>query len=202
MPAGIRPAFATLWNLDLALADVVATSSDPALGAIRLAWWRERLEELDTGKPPPGEPRLSAIARQLLLRGVTGAELSKLEDAWLPLLEPFPWDEPQSEGLKLRGRVLFGIGARLLGGEIKDAEMAGEIWSLADGADHCSDQPSRIFLHRQAVSAASQLPRKVPRALRPLTVLAALAAYDVRPGGRLGRGAAAIAHRLTGQFPR
>jgi hypothetical protein len=133
---------------------------------------------------------------------VTGEELSQLEDAWLPLLEPFPWDEPQSEGLKLRGRVLFGIGARLLGGEIKDAEMAGETWSLADGADHCSDQPSRIFLQREAASAASLQPRKIPRTLRPLTVLAALAAYDVRPGGRLGRGGAAIAHRLTGQFPR
>ena len=202
MPAGIRPAFATLWNLDLALADVVATSSEPALGAIRLAWWRERLEELDTGKPPPGEPRLSAIARQLLSRGVTGAELSQLEDSWLPLLEPFPWGEPQADGLKLRGRALFGIGARLLGGETRDAEMAGEIWSLVDGADHCSDQQSCDFLQREAAGAASELPRNVPRTLRPLTVLAALAAHDVRPAGRLGRGGAAIAHRLTGRFPR
>ncbi len=202
MPAGIRPAFATLWNLDLALADVVATSSEPALGAIRLAWWRERLEELDTGKPPPGEPRLSAVARQLLSRGVTGEELSLLEDAWLPLLDPFPWDVPQAGGLKLRGRILFGIGARLLGGETKDAEMAGEVWSLADGADHCSDRQSRIFFRREAASALSRLPRNVSRTLRPLTVLAALAAYDVRAAGRLGRGGAAIAHRLTGRFPR
>ena len=202
MPAGIRPAFATLWNLDLALADVVATSSEPALGAIRLAWWRERLEELDTGKPPPGEPRLSAIARQLLSRGVTGKELSQLEEAWLPLLEPFPWGERQADGLKRRGRILFGIGARLLGEEAKDAEMAGEVWALVDGADHCSDLQSRIFLHREAASALSQLPRKVPRALRPLTVLAALAAYDVNPTGGLGRGGAALAHRLTGRFPR
>jgi phytoene synthase len=202
MPAGIRPAFATLWNLDLALADVVATSTEPALGAIRLAWWRERLEELDTGKPPPGEPRLSAIARQMLSRGVTGKELSLLEDAWLPLLEPLPWSERQADGLKRRGRILFGIGARLLGGEAKDAEMAGEVWSLVDGADHCSDQLSRIFLRREAASALSQLPRKVPRALRPLTFLAALAAYDARPKGRLGRGGAALAHRLRGTFPR
>ena len=117
MPASIRPAFATLWNLDLALADVVATSSEPALGAIRLAWWRERLEELDTGKPPPGEPRLSAISRQLLDRGITGKELSRLEDAWLAVARPFPWDGAQAEALRLRGRILFGIGARLLGGE-------------------------------------------------------------------------------------
>ena len=202
MPAGIRPAFATLWNLDLALADVVATSSEPALGAIRLAWWRERLVELDTGRPPPGEPRLSAIAGQLLSRGVTGKELVPLEEAWLPLLEAFPWGERQADGLKQRGRVLFGIGARLLGGEAKDVEIAGEVWSLVDGADHCSDEQSRIFLQREAASALSQLPRKVPRALRPLTVLAAVAAYDARPVGRFGRGGAALAHRLRGTFPR
>ena len=34
------------------MADVVARSTEPALGAIKLAWWRERLEELDDGKVP------------------------------------------------------------------------------------------------------------------------------------------------------
>ena len=29
LPSSVRPAFATLWNLDLALADVVATTSEP-----------------------------------------------------------------------------------------------------------------------------------------------------------------------------
>src|SRR4051794_34282993 len=113
MPATIRPAFATLWNLDLALAAVVATTSEPALGAIRLAWWRERLEELDEGATP-AEPRLRAISGQLLGRGIRGKDLARLEDAWLPLLEPFPWGEAQAEGLKLRGLILFGIGTRLL----------------------------------------------------------------------------------------
>ena len=202
MPASVRPAFATLWNLDLALADVVATTSEPPLGAIRLAWWRERLEELDTRGAPPGEPRLSAIARQLLSRGVTGAELSRLEDAWLPLLDPFPWGEDQAQGLKLRGRILFGIGARLLGGQAEAAQAAGALWSLVDGADHCSDEQSRMFLRGEAIKAVPPLPRNVPRNLRSLTMLGALAAFDVRRSGRFGRGGAALAHRLTGRFPR
>src|SRR5215208_2478523 len=138
MPSSIRPAFATLWNLDLAFADVIATTSEPTLGAIRLAWWRERLEELDAGAVP-AEPRLSAIARQLIGRGVSGTELSQLEDAWLPLLEPFPWGDRAAEGLERRGRVLFAIGARLLGGDHEDAEPAGALWSLVDGAHNCSD---------------------------------------------------------------
>lgn len=190
-----------MWNLDLALADVVATSSDPGLGAIRLAWWRERLEELDKGAAPPAEPRLRAVADQLLRRGVTGKELSQLENAWLPLLGPLPWGVAQAEGLKLRGQTLFGIGARLLDGDVPDAEVAGALWSLADGAHHCSDPESREFLLAEARDA--DIPPKAVSALRPLTVLAALAAHDVRRGsGGARRVAAALAHRLRGTFPR
>jgi len=181
----------------------VATTSEPALGAIRLAWWRERLEELDSGKPPPGEPRLSAIARQLVGRGITGRELSRLEDGWLPLLQPFPWGEEAAEGLRLRGKVLFAVGAKLLGSAPQDAEDAGALWSLVDAASHCSDPQSRGVLMGSARELLPKLPRKIPRELRPLTVLAALAAIDgVRAGSGLARLSAAVRHRLLGTLPR
>ena len=179
---------------------MVTTSSDPHLGAIRLAWWRERLEEFDEGKSAPPEPRLQAVEQQLLPRGVSGAQLSRLEDAWLPLLEPFPWDEPQVDGLKLRGRILFGTGAELLGGAAREAEDAGAFWSLVDGAQHCSDASSRAVL----LSAAKRvrLDDKIPPGLRPLSVLAALAAADLRRrGNAFARGLAALRHRVTGRFP-
>jgi phytoene synthase len=197
MPSSIRPAFAALWALDLAFADVVATSSDPRLGAIRLAWWRERLEQLDQGDPTPSEPRLQKVAADLLPRGVSGAELSGLEDCWAPMLEGFPWGPEQVEGFRQRGRLLFGIGARLVGSAAADAEKAGELWSLHDGAAHCSDPSSRALLDEAARKAARDLPGKTPLRLRPLTVIAALAAT-----GERGRGRAALAHRLLGRFPR
>ena len=191
-----------MWNLDLAFADVVATSTDPNLGAIRLAWWRERLEGLDQGKDPPAEPRLQMVAKELLPRGVAGAELAKLEDGWRPLLEPCPWGREQVDALRLRGRVLFGLGARLLNGERKSSEMAGELWSLADGAYHCSSQESRELTLAAARSLVTALP-KASRPIRPLTTLAALAAQDAL--GRqasIWRGVAALVHRYTGAFPR
>jgi len=142
---------------------------------------------------------LQAVARDLLPRGVTGQALAQLEDAWLPLLQPFPWDETQSNALELRGRVLFGIGARLLGRDPQDAEAAGALWSLADGAHHCSDPRSREFL--LATARKAWLPPKAPRQVRPLTVLAALAAHDVRRGtGGPGRVSTALVHRLRGTF--
>ena len=199
-PPRVRPALSALWNLDLAFADIVATTSQPALGAIRMAWWRERLEELDAGQAR-AEPRLQAAAAELLPRGITGAALSKLEDAWLPLLEPFPWGEAQADGLRERGRTLFAVGAHILGGKPSDAEPAGALWSLVDGAMHCSDPDSRNFLCSQARVAAGDMPNKVPANVRPLTVLGALAAYDLQPGGRLGRVGVALAHRLKGTIP-
>jgi phytoene synthase len=202
LPRHIRPAFAALWGLDLAFADVISTSSDARLGAIRLAWWRERLEQLDGGSAAPAEPRLRAVAGELLSRGVSGKQLSELEDVWLPLLEPFPWQEPQANGLRRRGEILFGIGARLLGCEARTAEAAGALWSFHDGAAHCSDAASREFLVEQARKAIGHLPPKVAAATRPLTMLAALAACDLSGGGRFVRGAAALKHRLTGRFPR
>ena len=181
----------------------MSTSSDPQLGAIRLAWWRERLEELDSGKAPPAEPRLAAIAQELLPWGVNGKELSQLEDAWLPLLEPFPWGQPQAAGLKLRGTILFGIGARLVGSDTPAAEAAGAFWSLADGAVHCTDATSSAMLLQEARLALDAAPAKLPRKLRALTVLAALAAADlVRKGSALGRLSAAVSHRLCGTLPR
>jgi phytoene synthase len=201
LPDELRPAFAALWNLDLAFAYVVSTSTDPRLGAIRLAWWRERLEALDGASTSPAEPRLLGVVGELLPRGITGAKLSQLEDGWLPLLQPFPWDEAAAEALEARGRLLFGIGARLLGGEEEIAERAGALWSLIDGALHCSDIPSREMLFAEARLALQHV-GKAPRAVRPLTVVAAVAAADLLGKGGLGRVMAAIRHRLSGCFPR
>jgi phytoene synthase len=162
-----------------------------------MAWWRERLEELDKGVEAPAEPRLQAVATELLVRGISGQELSQLENAWLPLLEPFPWGGAQSEALKLRGRILFGIGARLLGDMARETEPAGVVWSLVDGAHHCSDPQSRDHLLSEARTVKLEA---IPQNIRPLTILGALAAVDAAGSGNAARVAAALKHRLTGRF--
>ena len=210
LPRALRPAFSALWGIDLAFADVVASTTEPRLGAIRMAWWRERLEALDAGGDAPAEPRLIAVQTELFARGISGEELSRLEDAWLPLLDAFPWRQEVADGLKLRGRILFGIGARLLGGDPDDGEAAGALWSLVDGARHCSDIQSRTFLLEQAKAAIRELPKaRTPKFLRRLTGLAAMAAHDAVRNRPLdlpyfspGRGMAAALHYLKGTLPR
>jgi len=191
-----------LWGVDLAMADVVASSTDLALGAIRLAWWREALQRLDQSAPP-AEPHLQAAADQLIPRGVTGAELAKLEDCWMALLEPFPWTILTAELVRVRGRILFGLGTKLLGGRTDAVEDAGAIWSLVDVARHCSDPASRALLFEEARKSIVELgSRKPPRILRPMTALAAAAAHDALGGSSAGRGFVALIHTLTGRIPR
>ena len=143
---------------------------------------------------------MQAVASELLSQGLTANELSQLEDAWLPLLDAFPWGVAQADALKLRGRTLFRIGARLLGSPAEVAEAPGELWSLIDGAQHCSDPQSRSEL----VTAARGLrvPGKIPANLRALTIIAAVAVSNIRdPGSGIARGMAAAKHRLTGRIP-
>jgi len=190
-PADLRPAFDALFAIDDALADVVTSSTQPTLGAIRLAWWREALERLDQTPPPP-EPRLQAAAAELLPRGITGKELAGLEDGWAALLDELP----DHERIGSRGALLFQIGAKLLGG---DDQLIGDAGRLFAGEQIRRAQlgPSRAELDRLAG-------HRFPRRLRPITALARLAARDakqspaIEPEATPGRAAALLSHRLFG----
>lgn len=197
-----------LFDIDLAMADVVRTSSQPMLGQIRLAWWREQLEALDEGSAP-AEPRLQAVETELLPRGVSGLSLARLENGWVRLFDDFPWGQATSEPIWLRGRLLFGLAARVLGGGGETIEAAGGVWALVDAARHCSDGASRALLLKQARTFARGLAAaRFPAALRPLSGLAALAMRDLRHGEPMepeatrARAAAVLLHRMTGRFPR
>jgi len=203
-PAEVRRALHALWDIDLAFADVVSTTLTVQLGAIRLAWWRERLEELDKGTEPPPERRLQAVAVDLIPEGVSGTELAQLEYCWLALLNPFPWDDLVADAIALRGAILFGIGARLLGRAGAEGEPFGVVWSLADVARHCSDTPSRAFLIERAKSAIAKLPqRRIPIELQPLTMIVARRAYDLLHGDRGGwhRLLTWLRYSISGRMP-
>jgi phytoene synthase len=191
------------------MGDVVRTTREPMLGPIRLAWWRERLEELASTGAAPAEPRLQKVERELLPRGVSGEDVAALEAGWLRLFDPFPWGAGTSEAIWLRGNLLFGLAARLLGAPSEQAQAAGGLWALVDIARHCSDAASREMLMHQARSFAVRLGgARFPRQLRSLTGLAALAIRDCRRGepfeteGNPARAAAMLRHRLSGRLPR
>lgn len=191
------------------MADVVRSTREPMLGPIRLAWWRERLDELATTGAAPAEPRLQKVERELLPRGVSGRDLAGLEAGWLRLFDPFPWSVETSEAIWLRGNLLFGLGARLVGQANEQVQAAGGLWALVDVARHCSDADSRKMLLRQARSFALRLGgTRFSSPVRALSALAAVAIRDCRHGepleaeGTPGRAAVMLMHRFTGRLPR
>ena len=193
-PVELRPAFDALFGIDDAMAEVVASSTQPALGAIRLAWWREALERLDVNPPPP-EPRLQAAAAELLPRGIKGTDLAALEDGWANLLD----EQPDIERIGTRGARLFSMAARLLGENDPRLDAAGRLYAYGE-AFRKGWAPR--FWPMEEMHMLSR--HRFPRRLRPLTALARLAARDVKsstsvePEATPGRAAALLSHRLFG----
>ena len=171
------------------MGDVVAQSTQPALGAIKLAWWRERLEELDEGQVP-AEPRLQAAASELLPRGIRGQALAALEDGWLALLE----ERPDQERALNRGATLFALAARLIGvDESEPLSMAGRLYAAGN-------------LQRRGlgdIRANISVPARLPAAVRRVTGMAALAKRDLgrrEAEATPGRAWTLFRHRLTGRI--
>ena len=169
-PAAVRPALLALHGLDLELAQVVASTSEPMLGEIRLAWWRDALTALDGGQVPP-QPLLALIAAEVLSRGVSGAELTALEDRWLGLIGSDAVPESHFDG----GGTLFALLARIGGGDSAAARRLGEAWAKGEPAQRESAQ--RESAQRESAQRESaQGPVATP--LRPLFGLVQLAARD------------------------
>lgn len=200
-PADRREALGLLWRLDEQLGRIVATTTDPMVGQMRLTWWHDALAKLGEGHAP-AEPLLQALAA---IPGLDGKTLTPLIEGWEVLLDPLPLDTDAlctfAEG---RGAGLFAAAAGLLGGgEAPGLGEAGRLWALVDLAFHISD---RITAERAiAVARAITLPNHWPRSLRPLGALATLARRDAAAGldrprrpGSPSRVARLLVHGLTG----
>ena len=202
VPAKRRAAVGALWRLDAALGAALAGGKEPMIARIKLAWWREALERLDR-EPAPAEPMLREAAAHLL-PALTGAELAAMEEGWsvLPSSETLSGEDLRAYALG-RGGLMFRYTARLLGADVDGLEAAGEAWALLDLARHCATrEDSDVAV---AAARARRGPRRWPARLRPLGMLAMLAARDADPArppwevrGAPARMLRMLRHRITG----
>jgi phytoene synthase len=171
------------------------------ISRIKLAWWREALQKLDIA-PPPAEPLLEAAARYLLPYGVTGSGLAALENGWAVLLQEEALEPGELKAYASgRGATLFTLTANLLGRSAeKDHLNAGEMWALVDLARHSGEPDSSAAL---SAARGNLKPLRWPAKLRPLGMLAAVAARDLGAGrfdpqGSPARMLSMLKHRITG----
>lgn len=204
VPAPRRPAIAALFALDDTLAEILRTTSEPAIGQMRLTWWHEALGKLDSG-PPPAQPVLQAVARDLLPLGVRGVDAATMIDGWDVLIEESTLDSAAlrrfGEG---RGAALFGLAARVLGrsSDLEMIRLAGSGWALADLASGLSSPVEAEEARSQALAHLREsLAPRWPGPLRPLGMLAHFALLDMVqvPPGAPRRLARVLWHRLTGR---
>lgn len=178
-PPTARAGLFALHALDLELAEVARSTTEPMLGQIRLAWWREQLQALDGGARP-AQPTLAALADHLLPSGIAGASLEPLEDAWLALL-----DDDIEAHAAARGR-LFGAAVELLlpgcdAPAVERARRIGVGWAIVDVARN------GVGVGDDALARAGEM-LSVAEIAAPARTLAGLAALARRDLASLQRG--------------
>jgi phytoene synthase len=189
----VRGALSMAFQLDRRLARIVSRTQEPMLGQMRLAWWREAL-----GKPVAERPRGDAV-----LDGISehwqGREafLVQMVDGWEVLVtaESFGPLEAESFGAG-RGAFFAGLAEDPLATRLA---AAGRRWALADAAAGVSD-PEECATLVEAGLAGGRPAGRIPRPLRGLAVLEALALRGLARGGRPlmeGRGASLAALRAA-----
>ncbi|MBB4631377.1 squalene/phytoene synthase family protein [Sphingosinicella soli] len=179
-PAAARPGLFALHAFDLALAEVVRTTTEPQIGMIRLAWWRDSVQGVREN-PVAGQPVLAAVAA------------AALDPALLAALAEAHMDALDGAGLGESGARLFGCGAALLGAEdVGGLAEAGRFWA------HASARRRGAEADLPALQRWSFAP-----VVRPVTALAAVARRDAagkrEPRGAAGRQFAILRHVLTGR---
>lgn len=168
-----------VWALDARFARLVATTSEPIIGQMRLAWWNDALTD-ENGVKGQGEPLIDAM-RQLAALPPHG--LAQWLDGWEALIGELDLSG-YAEG---RGSGLF----RALAGQ-EDIppwlDRAGAAWALWDLSGHHADPDvagKAIDLARTYISGGS-LPWT--KQWRPLQIAYHLARHDIEKGRRAPAG--------------
>lgn len=204
-PPSRRAALRALWLFDEKLGGIVAGTTEPTIGEMRLLWWREALEKADNHDR--GEPLLDMIGRLTPPPAIDPSAWAKISEGWHALLqEPLEEEEIRRFGTERGGR-LFALSAEILAGEIPDGvKMAGSAWALADVARRSRNSGIGILARSVAGESLAGIPIKDwPAALRPLGALFVVARRDLRSGaakgrqGSPGRVARMAWHRMTGR---
>lgn len=195
-PPRVRARLSILLQLDRRLARIVSRTTEPMLGQMRLAWWRDALGQLPDRRPR-GDAVLDGIGEQW--RGREAA-LIALVDGWEVLIGAEQLGTKEAEAFAAGRAAPF---ARLAEDAKPDAaaraERAGRCWALADAVAAISDPAERsAFL--AAAGALGPARGRLPGELRGVAVLEALARRALASGGAplmAGRGASITALRAA-----
>jgi len=195
-PDYLRAQMRTYFALDQRLSRIVSATTEPMLGQMRLAWWRDMFGT-EPSERPSGDVVLEAVSEYWHGREVT---LTELVDCWEVLIVSEEIG-PQEISAFSAGRAA-GFLAMFTETAKQDAApilAAASSWAIADAASRVSDiEERRLFVD----AGLSQVRKggQMSRELRGLAVLEALSLRALKRGGRPlmeGRGAALTVFRTA-----
>ena len=198
--AEARADLVALYAFNYELSRAPGVASQPLIGEMRLAWWREALDEIFEGRPVRRHPVVLALAEAIRRRGVGRAGLEALVDGRLRELEPWPLGEEDEvhDYLDATAACLMTVAAGMLAPDAPvDLRPAGRAWGLAGlhrlggrlpTAWGAEEVRARV---EAALAAANRRLRGLPVAAFPAAAYAALA----RPYAA-GRTSSELARRL------
>lgn len=174
-PSDARGRQALWWLLDERLAAILQGGREPAIMAIRLAWWRDVLAQGDVSKGN-GEPLVEAI-RQMGLSDFDRQHIAQCVEGWGQIAGA---DTLSADDLRAYAQGRGGSLFSLLAGQASPARMAaGSVWALWDLAAHLSDQELALACLNVAQELMPEAKLGQDRAERPLRLALAVAARDV-----------------------
>lgn len=185
-PAHLRAMLATYFALDRRLGQLVAKTTEPLLGQVRLAWWRDTMSK-PISERPSGDAVLDAIGEHWIERE---HYLVTLVNGW----EAFLMAEELTVGSV--GKFAEERAAPIAAISV-EAKEAGRLWAFADAVSHLSESTSVQLAN--GYPAISESWKILPRSARGVAVLDALASRSLKRGGRPlmeGRGASLLAFRV------
>jgi phytoene synthase len=132
--AQARADVVALYAYDHELARAPKVTTNPLMGEIRLAWWREVLDEVFEGRPVRRHATAQALADVVRRHGLPRAPLEAMIDARYRQLDPAPLtaDEAGAWAADTGGAAAV-LAARLLdpSADPEPARSAGAAWALA-----------------------------------------------------------------------
>lgn len=193
----VRAPLAVAFQLDRRLARIVQRTTEPMLGQMRLAWWREALDK-PWDERPTGDAVLDGIGRHWQGREQA---LIQMVDAWELFVT--------AQDLGPAEATRFGAGrGAFFAALVPDPDetplvprllAAGHCWAAADASQAVSRPEERGALIASG-AAARRGTGRMSGEWRGLAVLGALGARSLDAGGMPlmdGRGASLVAYRAA-----
>jgi phytoene synthase len=174
----LRADVIAIYAFDTELRRIPQLVTEPLMAEIRLTWWREGIEAIAAGRPPPSHPVLIALAGVIARHPPAAPRLQAMAQARLAALDGVRLDDAAAVDAHVAGTAgaVMGLATGILGvGDATALQPLGKAWWIAEQARDGVADVELIAQGRAALAASRPAVSALPPAAFPAVAYAALA---------------------------